>query len=104
MKKIIILEDNDFIELPKNNQPIRDFKLKHFDPFKIEQETDVLVYNGYFLVNRYGNSNCEADLNKLMLESDNKAFQELIDEATKSLTTPKTYTKLTALSKMIFKI
>ncbi|HDR0955874.1 TPA: hypothetical protein QB112_002001 [Pasteurella multocida] len=66
MKRIIILDDSDFIEPPKPNQPIHTFKLKDCDIDRIESNFDIIIYNNNYIKNRFGNLSDDIKLDKLI--------------------------------------
>lgn len=66
MKKIIILTQNDFTDPQTADQCVFKANLKNGRISQIEQEFDVIVYEGKTIKNRFGNIADEIDLNKLL--------------------------------------
>ncbi|QNS14521.1 hypothetical protein [Mannheimia bovis] len=66
MKKIIILTKNDFTDPQTADQCIFKASLKNESISQIEQEFDVIVYEGKTIRNRFGNTSDKPDLNKLL--------------------------------------
>lgn len=66
MKKVIILNREDFTDPQTADQCLFKAKLKDGDISQIEQEFDVIIYDGKTIKNRFGNIADKPDLNKLL--------------------------------------
>lgn len=66
MKKIIILTKEDFTDPKTAEQCLFKADLKHGSITQIEQDFDVIIYEGKVITNRFGNTTDKIDLNKLL--------------------------------------
>lgn len=66
MKKVILLNREDFTDPQTADQCVFKANLKNGYISQIEQDFDVIIYNGKTIKNRFGNITDEADLNKLL--------------------------------------